>query len=58
MQVDALDSLMRLRTDTQRQLADVDFQLALANALQELHRKTSAPATDEGKAAQTDKSKK
>ncbi len=58
MQADSLDTLLRLRTDIQAQLADVDFRRALAKALQELHKKTSAPAADEGKAAQTDKSKK
>jgi hypothetical protein len=56
IQVDTLDTLLQLRSDTQRQLADVAFRLALMKALQDLHKGTTAPPPNGGKAKHADKS--
>lgn len=46
MQVDALDTLLRLRTDIQRRISDLEFKVSLAKALQDLKKKTTDPAAD------------
>ncbi len=46
MQADALDTLLRLRTDIQRKISDLDFRLALTKSLKDLEEKTSGPATN------------
>jgi hypothetical protein len=47
MQVDSLDTLLRLRSDLQRQIADVEFKASLAKIQQDLDKKPSAdPAPD------------
>ena len=47
MQVDSLDTLLRLRSDLQRQIADVEFKASLAKIMQDLDKKRTAdPAPD------------
>ncbi len=47
MQVDALDALLRLRSDLQRQIADVEMKASLTKALQDLEKKpTPKPTSD------------
>jgi hypothetical protein len=43
MQVDALDTLMRSRTDIQRQVSDLDLKFALAKFLKDASDKNSVP---------------
>jgi hypothetical protein len=43
MQVDALDTLMRSRTDIQRQISDLDLKLALAKFLKDASDRNSVP---------------
>ena len=42
MQVDSLDTLLRLRSDLQRQIADVEFKASMAKIQQDLDKKPSA----------------
>jgi hypothetical protein len=43
MQVDALDTLMRSRTDIQKQISELDLKLALVKSLKDLADKNSVP---------------
>jgi hypothetical protein len=54
MQVDALDTLLLLRTDIQRRISDLEFKVSLAKALQDLKEKTNAPAADRDDPIATD----
>jgi hypothetical protein len=54
MQTDTLETLLRLRTDIQRQISELDLKLSLAKALQELEEKSSAPAADRDAPIATD----
>ena len=46
MQVEALDTLMRDRTDVQRQISDLDLKLALVKSLKKLAENNSIPEED------------